>query len=733
MGTSPNAEIRVASYQRTSKDESNPERQGEAIAAWAARRGLAVRQTYVDRGGRRHEALDERKRPAFTRLLEAVRRREWDVVVVEELSRLGFKDQYQFMYFAYLFREHKTELREARTDRLLNSEDVGDFVVSGIGAVGSRREVVNTASRSLGEKIRMARAGEWWGGYIPYGLCVAALEADGTERWRVEDVGPRQRLRVFSNGLEERWDGEGAFPKDRRPGDRLVLRPSGFADRLEVIARIFEWADAERVACYRIAMRLNDLGIPHPRGPWHGIRVQRMLLNPAYVGLPSVNKNSFSRYARYQDGRVVEINGDGKHRQRNRDEWVTPDSPLFPPLVDPARFERVRERLLSGKAKRSPSHPGLWLSGLVYCGTGETDPATGRHRGCGHAMVGWARPRKRSRPLCYVCKTNRKLGSRLAPCGTGHKETDHDLLVAILDRWLEESGQLAETLVEHGEAGELLRPLFDRRHQLHDRLAGLRSQVEQILHQELATAFDFVDLGGGRRRFTIPRADEPDTVLELPGCANWSAVQDVFGAVDASRARRERGEREALEARLRAMVSAWSELPGERAKAIASDEIRGLESRLAALGSGGPSLSAQLRELQRELTALASLIVRARKELKGETRRRRAAIEGLVERIVVHHVHEPRCPGSDQVYARLDRVEIIPWQGEARTYDARGVDQNGSSMADRHATEQARWRASARPCGRGRVRAAGCACRARGGSGSHPPGSTARAGGSAGR
>jgi hypothetical protein len=551
-------------------------------------------------------------------------------------------------------------------------------------------------------------------------LCVVAINPNGSERWRVEDVGPRRRLRVFPDGRREEWDGEGAFPRDRRPGDRLVLRPSGFADRLAVVARIFEWADAERVACYRIAVRLNDLGTPHPRGPWHGIRVQRLLLNPAYIGLPSVNKNSSSRYARWQDGRVVEVEGDGKHRPRDREEWVMPDAPLYPPLVDPGRFERVRERLLSGKAKRNPAHAGLWLSGLVYCR-------------CGHAMVGWSRPKKRSRPLCYVCKVNRKLGSKLAPCGTGHKETDHDLLVAILDRWLEETGRLAEALVEHGEAGELLRPLFDRKHRLHDRLAGLRSRMEQVLHRELATAFDFEDLGGGRRRFTIPRACEPDTVLELPGCADWVAVQEVFGAVDASRSRRERVEREALEARLRAVVASWGELPGERAKAIASEEIRGLEARLEALGAGGPSLAARVRALQAELMQLVVRIDRARRELRGDARRRRAAIERLVERIVAHHVHEPRCPGCKQVYARLDRVEIVPWQGEARTYDARAAARGQPPAPAGHALERGRSPASARPSGPARVRAGGFGSRGRIGKGNRRPGNSGRGAASAAR
>src|SRR5262249_19775339 len=151
------------------------------------------------------------------------------------------------------------------------------------------------------------------------------------------------------------------------------------------------------------------------------------------------------------------------------------------------------------------------------------------------------------------------------------------------------------------EAGELLRPLFDRKHRLHGRLAGLRSQMEQALHQELALAFDFEDLGGGRRRFTIPRACEPDAVLELPGCADWLALEEVFGAVEAAWSRRRRGEREALEARLRGIVASWGELPGERAKAIASEEIRALEARLDSLGDGGPSLSSQLRSLQVEL------------------------------------------------------------------------------------------------------------------------------------
>ena len=170
-------------------------------------------------------------------------------------------------------------------------------------------------------------------------------------------------------------------------------------------------------------------------------------------------------------------------------------------------------------------------------------------------------------------------------------------------------------------------------------------------------------------------------------------------------------------------------------KAIASEEVRSLEARLEEIDRGGLSLAALVRGLQADLARLAAEIAGARKELRGETRRRRAAVERVVERIVVHHVHEPRCPGSKQVYARLDRVEskqvyarldrveIVPRQGEARSYDAR-------EAAAGHATERGRSRASGCPSGPGRARAGGCGCRGRGGRGSRRPGSSGPAAGS---
>ena len=168
--------------------------------------------------------------------------------------------------------------------------------------------------------------------------------------------------------------------------------------------------------------------------------------------------------------------------------------------------QRIRERLLSGR-RSNPSWPtqGCWLSVLVYCGRG--------HPWRGHG------PRS-GRPLCYACQIDRNLGSTSRPAAPATTDGHHrPPRRRSSTARLEDSGRLAEVLIEHGEADELAGPSSTASIACTTASPACDPQMEQALHQELAEAFDFEDLGGGPARFTIPRACEPDTVLELPGLA----------------------------------------------------------------------------------------------------------------------------------------------------------------------------------------------------------------------
>jgi DNA invertase Pin-like site-specific DNA recombinase len=88
---------RVASYERLSKDEAPDaagigpiQRQRDQIDKWAGDNGHTIGRRYCDLGGKRHEAESVKRRPQYVQLTADIKAGLWDVLVVEELTRLGF-------------------------------------------------------------------------------------------------------------------------------------------------------------------------------------------------------------------------------------------------------------------------------------------------------------------------------------------------------------------------------------------------------------------------------------------------------------------------------------------------------------------------------------------------------------------------------------------------------------------------------------------------------------------
>src|ERR1019366_1283601 len=95
-----------------------------------------------------------------------------------------------------------------------------------------------------GKRVKAAN-GEWQGGYVPYGHDVVCVGPDDKEKFRVviEEMLPTagvwQRLRVYPNGTEERFDGKDTFPVKEKQ-DRFVLAPSCRQERIEIAREIFQ-------------------------------------------------------------------------------------------------------------------------------------------------------------------------------------------------------------------------------------------------------------------------------------------------------------------------------------------------------------------------------------------------------------------------------------------------------------------------------------------------------------
>jgi predicted site-specific integrase-resolvase len=101
------APVRAAQYVRMSTDQQkySTQNQAEAIAAFAAGRGLTVVRTYADEG---RSGLDIDRREALQNLIDDVRtgRADFKFILVYDVSRWGrFQDADKSAYYEFICKE----------------------------------------------------------------------------------------------------------------------------------------------------------------------------------------------------------------------------------------------------------------------------------------------------------------------------------------------------------------------------------------------------------------------------------------------------------------------------------------------------------------------------------------------------------------------------------------------------------------------------------------------------
>ena len=159
--------------------------------------------------------------------------------------------------------------------------------------------------------------------------------------------------------------------RQRRLHETLKYRPSIIAERLKYVVLIFTWYVTESISPGKIAARLNDLGVSPVFGPlWHQGVVKYLLSNPVYVGHPTYNKASGSRFMEFCGGQVKAVNGK-KTRTRDQSDQIRPDALEFAAIIDPEVFDKAQAKLaaIKTRAYRAPRTASLWLKGFVYCAT----------------------------------------------------------------------------------------------------------------------------------------------------------------------------------------------------------------------------------------------------------------------------------------------------------------------------------------------------------------------------
>ena len=300
---------------------------------------LKVIHTFVDNG----ETGTNFERPAFSDMMEEVKKGAINCIVVKDLSRFGRNyletGNYLEKIFPYLgirfisVNDHFDSLHDRKSDTLL---------------VPLKSILHDTYAKDISRKVCSAidikkKSGKFMGKIPPYGY--------------VRDEQDRYKLCVHT-------------------------------ERAEIIRMIFKWR-TEGMGSVSIAHRLNDMTVPtqlqirfaegHHDGKehalWRGSAVVDILKNPCYIGCMVERKGS-NLLCKGRENKVIP-----------ESEWNLIEN-THEPIIDKETFEKV-QRLVSesrGKRKQQVADKSYRqrteniLSGMVQCGI----CGSGVHRDSGY-------------------------------------------------------------------------------------------------------------------------------------------------------------------------------------------------------------------------------------------------------------------------------------------------------------------------------------------------------------
>ncbi|MBI3681122.1 MAG: recombinase family protein [Acidobacteria bacterium] len=264
----------VAVYMRVSTEE---QRERQSIATqrdfgerYCQLHSLAVHKVYADDGVSGTVPLEDR--PEGSQILQDARHGKFDQLLVYKLDRLG-RDTRLILNAVADLEKHGVRIR-SMTEEFDTGTATGRLMLTLLSGFASHeREVIR--ERSVAGTNRVAEAGAWMGGIVPYGY---------------RKVG-------------EKRDAHLMISEEAIPG--LAMSEA------EVIREVFRMAAVERKSCPVIVSRLNDLRIPcayvrddrlflrgkrkqRTSGIWRAGRIRGLITNKTYMGVHEFGKRSVS-------------------------------------------------------------------------------------------------------------------------------------------------------------------------------------------------------------------------------------------------------------------------------------------------------------------------------------------------------------------------------------------------------------------------------------------------------
>ena len=325
--------VTYARYSSKMQRESSIEDQQRNVHERARREGWSIVADYADRA----ISGSDSTRPQYLAMQAAARRGEFDVLLIDDLSRLTRDSAEQ---------EKTIRMLEFRGIRLVSTADGYDStskarkMLRGFKGLANEQFLEDHAERVYRGQKGQALKGRWNGGR-PYGY--------------------RLKRQVDESRRDQYGDAA-------RIGTVLQRDPV----MAKVVQEIFQrFTDGDSTAM--IARALNARGVPSPGSTWRrevrrcagwmSSAVRVILQNPLYTGQQRWNTSQFVR--------DPESN---KHvrRARPKAEWVVNENPALR-IVSDELFQRAQARFhtcADGDVRlKSGGKPKHLLSGLLKCGT----------------------------------------------------------------------------------------------------------------------------------------------------------------------------------------------------------------------------------------------------------------------------------------------------------------------------------------------------------------------------
>ncbi|MDY2595584.1 MAG: recombinase family protein [Oliverpabstia sp.] len=370
----------VASYLRLSREDGDKTlsdsiaNQRSMIADYVRQHeGLILTEEYIDDG----YSGTNFDRPAFTKMMEDIKAKKINCVIVKDLSRLGRNYIETGRYLENIFPLYGVRFISI-LDRYDNVDETGD--VDQI--IVPFKNLINDAyCRDISMKIKShfevkRKSGQFIGSFASYG-----------------------------------------YAKDPHDKNHLVIDP--YAG--EVVKAVFRMK-IEGMSSQHIAERLNELGVLPPSEykrmsglnfdcgfrcgedpKWSAVSINRILTNEMYTGVMVQGINEKISY-RFKQSRPVP-----------KDEWIRVPG-THEPIISFDVFERV-QNLIGLDTRTAPTQDAVYIfSGFVVCGD------------CGQNMVRRKVKKKDKHYVYYHCSTYKN--------GEGcssHLFSDEKLKVLVLE------------------------------------------------------------------------------------------------------------------------------------------------------------------------------------------------------------------------------------------------------------------------------------------------------------